>query len=274
MIAGRLLASAIALAVLVPISSTGARTCSNDIKERVRGGHGCFVIHSVGSPDIRAGEPLVVAIHGDGEITREGRYRRGYRHLFRNRRDRGINAIAIARPHFSVMTGQTMGIWGNYGRDAYTSETVDGLAAALKGLKEHYRPYRLILVGHSGGAMISGILLGRHPGLAEDAVLVAWGCDTYTWRQRRIESAGRRGQWTQRLPARDHIPEIPVDSVKVVAVTGDRDNNTLPMFGQECIDKMKARGIDARFELVEDRGHVSILASHAVIHAVMEVSEP
>ena len=274
MIARRLLATVIALAALVPISSTGARACSNDMKERVRGGEGCFAIDIVGSSEIRPGAPLVVAIHGDGEIAREGRYRRGYRHLFRNLRDQGINAIAIARPHFSVLTGRTTGIWGNYGRDAYTGEIVDGLAAALKALKAHYRPSRLILVGHSGGAMISGILLGRHAALAEGAVLVAWGCDTYTWRQWRIESAGRRGQWTQSLSARDHIPEIPVGSAKVVAVTGDRDNNTLPRFGKECIDQMKARGIDARFERVEDRGHSSILASYAVIHAVMEVSEP
>ena len=73
---------------------------------------------------------------------------------------------------------------------------------------------------------------------------------------------------------RNYIPRIPVDKARVVAITGERDNNTLPRFGKACVDEMKARGIDARFELVEGRGHGSVLASETIVDAVREVSKP
>ena len=78
----------------------------------------------------------------------------------------------------------------------------------------------------------------------------------------------------QSLSAKDYIAKIPVDSAKVVAITGDKDDNTLPRFGRECIEKMKASGIDARFKLVEHRGHNSVLASESIVNAVRELSAP
>ena len=275
MIDTRSLATAVAIAVFAPFFHANAdEPCSNDMKESVRGGDGCFAIDVVGKEEIRPGEPLVVFIHGDGGAMRNDSYRRGYAHQFETMRDRGINAIAIARPGFWVATGKTKGIFMGWRGDTYLPEVVDGLAAALRRLREHYKPSRLVLLGHSGGSMISGILLGRHPGVADGAVLVAWGCDTYTWRQWRIDSAGRKGQWTQSLSARDYIAKIPAGSVRVVAITGTKDNNTLPKFGRECVYKMMDRAIDARFELASNRGHGSVLYSESVINAIEDVSTP
>ena len=137
----RLLAAWAALMLMGQVPHAAAdEPCADDMKESVRGGEGCFGVDLVGKEGIRPGEPLVVFLHGDGGAMRNDRYRRGYRHQFSLMRDRGINAIAIARPHFSLPTGRTTGIWGNYGRDAYTPEVVDGLGAALKRLRAHYKP--------------------------------------------------------------------------------------------------------------------------------------
>ena len=268
-------ATAVAIGVFAPFAHTDAsEPCLDDMKERVRGGDGCFAIDVVRKKDIRPGEPLVAFIHGDAGALRDDGYYRNCAHQFDVMRDRGINAIAAARPGFWVATGKTTATFMGWEGDTYLPEVVDGLAAVLKRLRGHYNPSRLILLGHSGGTMISGILLGRHPGVADGAVLVAWGCDIYTWRQWRIDSAGRRGLWPQSLSARDFIAKIPVGSVRVVAVTGTRDDHRLPKFGRECIYRIMDRGIDARFELASNWGHGSVLFSESVTNAIEDVATP
>lgn len=259
-----------ALGILV--LSAPADACSNDMKRRVEAAGGCFAIDFVGNGEIAKGEPLVVFIHGDGQpVKRDSGYLRPYAFLFAGLNAYRINAIAIARPTYSVPTGKTVGVPGYYRRDQYIPGAVDGVAEAVKALKKHYRPSRLILLGHSGGAMISGILFGRHPGIADGGVLVAWGCDTPTWRQWRIASKGRKGHWPESLSAWDYIPKIPADSVKVIAITGTADNNTLPKFARRCIDAMKERGIDARLELADGLGHMSVFLSDKILAAVEEL---
>ena len=270
-----LIAAAGVAAVAQVAASAPAGACSNDMKQSVKAGGGCFAIDLVGNKDIAKGEPLAVFIHGDRQpVNRENSYVRPYAFLFAGLNAYRFNAIAIARPTYSVPTGKTVGVPGYYLKDQYIPGAVDGVADAVKALKEHYRPSRLVLIGHSGGSMISAILLGRHPGIADAAVLIAWGCDTQTWRQWRIDSKGRRGQWPESLSAWDYIPKIPPASVKVIAITGAADNNTLPKFARRCIDKMKARGIAARLELADDLGHGSVFLSDKILAAVEELMKP
>lgn len=265
--------AAVCVAAIFQFSaSASADACSNDMKQRVKAAGGCFAIDLVGNKEIAKGEPLVVFVHGDGQpVDRENNYRRPYAFLFAGLNAYRINAIAIARPTYSVPTGKTVDVPGYYRRDQYIPGAVDGVAEAVKALKTYYRPSRLILLGHSGGSMISAILFGRHPGIADGGVLVAWGCDTPTWRQWRIDSAGRKGHWPESLSAWDYIPKIPAGSVKVIAITGTADENTLPKFAKRCIDKMKERRIDARLELAEGLGHGSVFLSDKILAAVEEL---
>ena len=268
-----LLCLAVGFAV-IPHTAQAAETCANDMVSRVQGGDGCFAIDIVGDPDIEPGKPLVVFMHGDGGASKHGKYFGSYADQFRMLAERKINVLAIARPAYRLPNGPTTGIRARFNKDPYTLPVVDGLAAALKALKAHYRPSRLVLLGHSGGSMISGIILGRHPGLADDAVLVSWACNTRQWRQWRINSAGKRKQWLRRLSAHDHIARVPV-TTRVVAMTGERDRNTLPRFAKQCVEAMIAHGIDARFDLVttpDARGHDSVMRSPAVTRTVMEVT--
>ncbi|MYB12622.1 MAG: alpha/beta hydrolase [Rhodospirillaceae bacterium] len=267
-------AAGIAVAVLgVLFVSAPADACSNDMKQRVKAAGGCFAIDFVGNKEIAKGEPLVVFIHGDRQpVNRDNSYHRGYAFLFAGLNAYRINAIAIARPTYSVPTGKTVDVPGNRRRDQYIPGAVDGVADALKALKKHYRPSRLVLIGHSGGSMISGILFGRHPGIADGGVLIAWGCDTPTWCQWRIDSAGGgRRHWPENLSAWDYIPKIPAGSVKVIAITGTADRNTLPKFARQCVDAMKKRGIDARLELADGLGHGSVFLSDKILAAVEEL---
>ena len=175
---------------------------------RVQAGDGCITIDIVGDPDIESGQPLVVFMHGDGGASKRGKYFGSYVDQFRMLTERKINVLAIARPAYRLLNGPTTGIRMRFNKDPYTLPVIDGLAAALKALNAHYRPSRLILLGHSGGSMISGIILDRHPGLADGAVLMSWACNTRQWRQWRINSAGKRKQWLRSLSAHDHIARV------------------------------------------------------------------
>ena len=249
-----------------------AQTCPNDMKSRVYAGGGCFAIELFNDEVLGPGHPLVVFIHGDsGAIKRGGWYRGSYEEQLSELKEEKLNVIAIARPGYRLPNGPTTGIYGPFNRDSYTVAVIDGLAAALKALKAHYKPSKLVLLGHSGGAMISGILLGRHPGVADGAVLVGWACDTAEWREWRNATAGRRGTWDNSLSARDYIDKVPV-TTKIVALTGKDDNNTIPRFGKMCTDELITRGVPARFEMLEGLGHSAAMLAYSVTKAVLEVS--
>lgn len=255
-------------------TAKAVETCANDMKHRVQAGEGCFAIDIVGNPEIQFGQPLVVFMHGDGGALKNGNYLRNYTEQFGMLKRRKINVLAIARPAYRLPTGPTTGIRARFNDDPYTLPVVDGLAAALNALKVHYRPSRLVLLGHSGGSMISGIIVGRHPGVVDGAVLVSWGCNTRKWRRWRINSAGKRKPWLKSLSAHDYIAFVPT-TTRVVAITGANDRNTPPRFAKTCVKEMVAHGIDARFDLVNTsdvRGHSSVMRSTIVTRAVIEVS--
>jgi len=230
---------------------------------------GCFAIDSARMQLPLAGKPMVVFIHGDGG---PGGYRADYANQINALADAGLNPIVLVRPGYRLPDGdQTTG----YARDSfdnYTPEIVTGIAETLVALRAHYKPSRLILMGHSGGAMIAGIIAGRHPGAADAAVMVGWGCDTTEWRQWRIASAGRRGQWIYSLSARDFIDTVP-PSMKLRAITGSRDTNTKPEFGQACVQQLQARVIDAIFHEVPGASHSGAMSAEIVTKAARELAQ-
>src|SRR5262249_60065324 len=116
-----------------------------------------------------------------------------------------------------VSEGSTLGR-----QDNYTAAHVSAVAGAIDALKQHYRPRRTIYVGHSGGAAIGGVLIGRRPGLLDAAVLVSCPCDLARWRH-----AHGRTPWTRSLSPDFFIPRVP-STTSVIAVTGTDDENTFP----------------------------------------------
>ncbi len=170
--------------------SADEESCTD--QNRVYAGGGCFAIDVVSDGGLKPGQPLVVYMQDDAGSSKDGKYFKAVRAQFKKLRKKKLNVIAIARPGYSLPTGRTTGIFGPFYIDSYTEEVVDGLAAAIKVLKEQYRPSKLVLLGYSGGSMISAILLGRYAGLADNAVLVAWGCDTQKWLQYRIDNSNKK----------------------------------------------------------------------------------
>ena len=121
-----------------------------------------------------------------------------------------------------------------------------------------------MVVGHSGGAATTAVLLGMKPGLIDGAVLVACPCDVAAWR------SGRRA-WS-----RSENPILWADRVgratRVVALTGDRDDNTAPELARGYVAALAARGIDAVFRALPGESHNGAFRSPEVLEAVRSLA--
>ena len=123
------------------------------------------------------------------------------------------------------------------------------IAAALLNLKRHHMAAKLVVLGHSGGASITGVILGYRPGLIDAALLLSCPCDIPRWRSDR----GRR-RWSRSLSPHRYLDGVP-DTTKVVAVTGENDRNTGPHLARDYVSALRERGVDATFVLAPDGSH-------------------
>jgi dienelactone hydrolase len=174
-----------------------------------------------------------------------------------------VLCVALVRPGYSDGEGGTS-TGNNYNRsDSYTKDNINEVGTAIERLRTHYKPARVIVVGHSGGAAYTAVLAGMKPKLAEAFVLVSCPADLVAWRN------GRRA-WN-----RSENPITWVDkvskTVKVVALTGSKDDNTFPDLAKSYVEALKSRGVDANFVLVPGENHNGAFTSNEVMNTVQSL---
>ena len=227
---------ALSIFLASPSPATAAE-CAADNRTRVRAGDECLVIAAHGAPSDRT--KLVIFIHGDGSRGGPSDY------LFKTAATYGgpgVVAIGLIRPgYFDADDNRSTGNAYRDG-DGYRPDVVATVAAAVTTLKAHYKAARVVLAGHSGGAAISAVIMGKHPGLADAAVLAACPCNVPDWR---IQRRGRNN-WTESLSPHDFAATVAADA-EIVALTGDGDTNTRSGIARGYIDSLRARGIKAEF---------------------------
>ena len=238
-----------ALLIVVAVSSNQAqaKTCKNaDNVTYVQGGRHCLAIKTF--PAGTGTETLVIVLHGD--LSRGG----PADYIFpvaKSAASRTVSAVVMMRPGY---TGDGRKSTGRPSRsqsrnELYKRSEIDSIGVAISELKSHYGAKQLILVGHSGGALISGVLLGRQPDLVDGVVLIACPCNVPRWRQKRgrnpLPLAQSPHKWLKHASA----------GAKIVAITGSDDRNTFPDLAREYVAAAKARGLDAEFLLVQGAGH-------------------
>jgi len=235
---------------------------SPDNVTRVTGGSECLVIHTFGAA--AGNRTLVVFIHGDGT-------RGGPSDYLDKSAERvvggGVTAVALIRPgyydsHDAISTGTSY----RHAGDGYRDGIIAAVAAAIDELKGHHGARRVVLVGHSGGAAISGVILGRYPGLADAAVLAACPCNIGKWRSMR-----GRGQWVNSLSPHAFVKAMP-KKTEVVALTGSRDSNTRPELARDYVSALNRRGITAIFVEVVGAGHSKVARSEAFDGAIARLA--
>jgi pimeloyl-ACP methyl ester carboxylesterase len=253
--------SLLALLVLL-LTATGAfgATCEiEDFETKVSGESVCLLMRRYGST-----KPTTMVVWLHGNVSTGGPANSHFRIAQKEAADfaaENVLAVALVRPGYPDGTGESSS--GNdYGRaDNWPWATIAEIGTAIERLRLKYKPDSMILVGHSGGAAIAAVLLGMKPVLAEAAILLSCPCDMIAWR------SGRRGPpWVSENPMRWIDKVSP--TAKVIALTGSRDDTTVPGLGRSYVEGLKARGIDAVFQLVPDVGHIDLLGSPAVSDAI------
>lgn len=261
---GRIRRGLAALAALWSIAAAGAQAapCAEEAPDRQLSGAGeCLLVRSFRSPGTTDAAALVVVLHGDVSGGGPARYHLPIAAALAAAR-RGLVVVALVRPGYEDGEGgRSTGT--NHGRtDSYTIANIDAVAGVVAALKHHHAPRRTILVGHSGGAATAGVILGRHPGLADGAVLAACPCNLHDWRR-----AAGRSPWIRSESPDRWIESIPAVA-RVVAITGELDSNTQPWLAERYVDALRARGLDAVAEIVPGVDHNAVMRHDALSRAL------
>ena len=246
-------------AELFLVSSAKSVECLNDKVTRITGKDECLAIHTFKKNPETKIKNLVIFMHGDqsdnGPVVG----------MIRNAEEvevpTGTVKVAILRPgYFDKQNNKSTG--SDCGRrDCYTTISLDEMTAAVQSLKNYYKPTKTILIGHSGGAATSGIMIGRTPGIAEGAILLACPCNISRWRFMRGSSFGY-----QSLSPSDFIKNIP-KTTKVFAITGSNDNNTADVLAVDYIKSLTDININAQYKILAGLDHNGV-------NAVSVISEP
>ena len=228
---------------------TAAEPCAAGNTTRVAANNECLVISTYGESVDRTA--LIIFIHGDGYRGGPSDYMYPIVRLFGTK---GVVAVGLIRPGYYDSKGNHSTGNSHRDKDNYQPDVIATVAAAVKVLKEHYEADYVVLVGHSGGAAISGVIIGKYPGLVNAAVLGACPCNVPEWRTM------RRGynNWYLSLSPHDFITQIDKKTT-VVTITGAKDENTKPVIARDYVIDLKANGVDATYIEVPSVGHNNML---------------
>lgn len=246
-----MIALAVALGAAAP-QVVAAENCAADNKTRVAANGECLVIKVYGEPAERTS--LIIFIHGDGYRRDPSDYGPSdYMHRIAQQfGEKGVVAVGLIRPgYYDSKENHSTGNSYREG-DNYRPDVIATVAAAVKVLKNHYKAEYVVLAGHSGGSAISGVIIGKYPGLVNAAVLGACPCNVPDWRFRR----GRKN-WRFSLSPHDFIGGIDKKTT-IFAVTGGNDGNTESVLARDYVASLRSAGIDATYIEVPEVGHNGI----------------
>lgn len=254
----------IALALLLGSLAANAEPCPNDSDEtRVTGISQCLLARNFGPP---GAEHLLIWLHGDVSGGGPAKYHIPVAQRATEALAAGsVSSVALIRPGYPDGSGESSSVAPLHdGRsDHYTRENVAEVAAAIRNLKKRYLTKRVTVIGHSGGAATTAIILGMEPGLVDSAVLVSCPCDLVAWRANR--KAWSRSEnpmaWAEKL----------APSTRVIALTGSRDDNTPSDLAKRYVDALIGRGIPARFAEIPYASHNEAFKADEVTKAITEL---
>ncbi|UOQ73557.1 alpha/beta hydrolase family protein [Hymenobacter cellulosilyticus] len=198
---------------------------------------------------------LLLVLHGDAPFNRPA-----YQYaLARQVAQANTNVVAVGllRPGYTDPAGhKSAGERGEATGDNYTPAVIDALAAALTTLKARYQAGRVVVAGHSGGAAITANLLGRHPGLADAALLASCPCNVAVWRAHMKRQVGGP-VWdlpTQSVSPEQVVARIPA-ATRITLLTGTVDSIAPPALTQEYYGRLQRQGIPAKLRELPAQGH-------------------
>lgn len=189
---------------------------------------------------------LIVFLHGDGSRGGPSDYLAGRSHKVNPAKNNFV-VVNIIRPGYFDSDDNYSTGYNNNRSDNYTKDNIDIISNAISNLKKHYQPQKIIIAGHSGGAAITGNIIGLYPDLIDGVVLAACPCNVPLWRATRSG-----GKWLSLSPSSFVTA---VKKTKVIVIAGDKDTNTFPSLMENYIDTLKSRGVNAEYILLANVSH-------------------
>ncbi len=177
----------------------------------------------------------------------------------------GRVVVALTRPGYTDDRGRTSQGNTYRRRDNYTRDNIAGVGGAIAALRAHYQPRRVIYVGHSGGAAIGGVLIGKSTRLIDAAVLMSCPGDIARWLHER-----KKPRWPASLSPLNYAGRVPRET-RVIVIAGSTDTNTFPAQAEDYARALRRRGVDARFVPVDGAGHALSGFRDATMQAVEEL---
>ena len=244
-------------------TSAKSAECLNDKITRVTGKDECLVIHTFVKNSETKIKNLVIFIHGDqsdnGPVS--GMINNAQGTPVPN----GTVKVAILRPGYFDKAGNKSTGNDCRRRDCVTVTSLDEMTAAVQSLKNHYKPSKTILIGHSGGAATSGVMIGRTPGIAEGAILLACPCNISQY----LFMRGISGAYNSLSPS-DFIKNIP-KTTKVFAITGASDSNTQDVLARDYVKSLTDLNIYAQYKSLPNVDHNKVNEIYIIEEALNEL---
>ena len=238
----------VATALVALAQPARAEMCQNpDNLTFVSGNGHCLAIKTY-PPANGPAKVLAVVLHGDlssGGVADEVFF------MAEEAAKAGAVGVAMMRPGYTGDGRRSTGIaTRDQDRDdRYRAADMDSITVAVRSLKANHGVDRVVMIGFSGGAVISGVMLGRAAPLVSGAVLLSCPCNVPEWRE--------YNNWGPLYNAESphaYIGRIP-KGTPVIALTGENDGNTHKRFAIAYVEKANAAGAKARFVEVPGANH-------------------
>jgi pimeloyl-ACP methyl ester carboxylesterase len=141
----------------------------------------------------------------------------------------------LLRPGYTDPQGnRSDGARGDAAGDSWNVTNTDAIADAIGCLKHVWNARKVVVAAHSGGASLAANVLGRHPALVDQALLVSSVYDVEKWRQYMFQRTGQRvfeGKIETLSPIKQVIGVS--DQVEVTLVSGNEDEIAPPAFSEQ-----------------------------------------
>jgi len=216
-----------------------------DMTNYVSGEDECLAIATF---ETSGADTLVIVLHGDLSSGGDADY---IFSVAEAAQEMGATGVAMMRLGYR---GDGRRSTGRASRDEnrdliYTSDEMDAIADATRRLAEHHGASQVVMIGHSGGAVMTGVILGRHPGIVDRALLLSCPCHVPDWRRSRGRNPFRNAE-----SPHEYIDAIPAGTM-IRLVVGSGDTNTRVFLSEEYAEEATARGLDALAIVVDGARH-------------------
>lgn len=198
---------------------------------------------------------LVVVIHGDAPFNEPDYQYRFAAKVAAAHMD--VVAVGLLRPGYADPQGnRSDGERGQATGDNWNVTNTEAIADAIGGLQRCWNARKVVVAAHSGGAVLTANVLGRHPALIDKALLVSSVYDVKKWRQHMFEQTGAP-VFQGKIETISPIEQITgmSNQVEVTLMVGSQDEVTPPGFSEHYEAIAVKHGKKVRLVRLGDKGH-------------------